>query len=174
MSFKKITEVFSPEDAGTASSIRMTVVGGPAVNVWSTPGTLTEGDTQTELKVQLQPNKPIVIGRKNGGQIEYLDPKYQPTPMMPGSARTILTSKEEDIAVSRGHFMLKGSPLGIYLVNGVPRRGGGIRPPVNGTILLEPVKRSMDKGEEYLIERGTSAKIRLPNGTVILLVPDNE
>jgi len=169
MSFKKIKEVPQEE----ISSLSMSVLGGSAVSVWSAPDTSRSGNTQAELKVQLQPNKPIVIGRKNGGQIEYLDPQYQPTPMMPGSARTILTSKEEDIAVSRGHFMLKGSPLGIYLVNGVPRRGGGIRPPVNGTFLLEPVHRWMEKGEEYLIERGASAKIRLPNGTVILLVPDN-
>jgi len=170
MPLKKITEVLPQEEI---SSLSMSFLGGPAVSVWSAPDTSRPGNTQAELKVELQPNKPIVIGRKNGGQIEYLDPQYQPTPMMPGSARTILTSKEEDIAVSRGHFMLKGSPLGIYLVNGVPRRGGGIRPPVNGTLLLEPVHRWMDKGEEYLIERGASAKIRLPNGTVILLVPDN-
>jgi len=171
MSFKKITEVLPQEDTGI-SSLSMTVEDGPAVIVWSAPGTLTQGDTQTQLKVQLQPNNPVVIGRQQGGHIEYLDPQYQPTPMMPDSSRCILNSSEKDGRVSRGHFMLKGSPLGIYLVNGVPRQEGGIRPPLNGTILLEPVQRWMDKGEEYLIERGTSAKIRLPNGTVILLVPE--
>jgi hypothetical protein len=173
MSFKKITEVFPRQDAGI-SSLSMIVEGGTAVNVWSAPGTLTQGDTQTELKVQLQPNNPVVIGRQQGGQIEYLDPQYQPTPMMPDSSQCILNDHEKDRWVSRGHFMLKESPLGICLVNGVPRPEGGIRPPLNGTILLEPVQRSMDKGEEYLIEQGTSAKIRLPNGTVILLIPDNE
>jgi hypothetical protein len=65
--------------------------------------------------------------------------------------------------------MLKGSLHGILLLNGVPRRGGGIRPPMNGTKMLEPSSRSMDQGEEYMIEQGASAKIRLPNGTVVLM-----
>ena len=151
--------------------MKMISVEGPVVNVWSAPDTLMGGDTQGEVKVQLQPNKPIVIGRQQGGQIDYLDPQYQPTPMMPGSVHPILNSSGKDGTVSRGHFMLKMSPHGICLVNGVPRRGGGIRPPINGTILLEPARRLMAQGEEYVIERGTSAKIRLPNGTVILLVP---
>jgi len=65
--------------------------------------------------------------------------------------------------------MLRGSINGILLLNGVPRRGGGIRPPKNGTVMLEPDHRAMDDGEEFLIERGAVAKFRLPNGTVILL-----
>lgn len=171
------TDVFSFDDP-MSSSLSLSIVGGPEVHVWSAPGTVTEGSTQGELRLQLQPNQPIVIGRQQGGHIEYLDPQYQPTPMMPDSFRSILTSSDKndkhDMAVSRGHFMLKGSPLGILLVNGVPRRGGGLRPPMNGTLLLEPVHRWLEKEEEYLIERGSSAKIRLPNGTVILLVPDIE
>ena len=65
--------------------------------------------------------------------------------------------------------MLKGSLNGILFVNGVPLRGGGIRPPINGTVMLEPECRLMHKGEDHMIERGKSATIRLPNGTVMLL-----
>jgi hypothetical protein len=65
--------------------------------------------------------------------------------------------------------MLRGSVQGILFVNGVPRRGGGIRPPMNGTKMLAPANRRMGRGEEYMIEKGTAIKIRLPNGTAILL-----
>ena len=173
MTANRSTDLLSPDDV-MSSSLSMSIVGGSEVLVWSAPNTLTGGKTQGELKVQLQSNRPVVIGRQQGGHIDYLDPQYQPTPMMPDASQSILTFNEKDIVVSRGHFMLKGSPLGILLVNGVPRRGGGIRPPMNGTILLEPVHRWMEKEEEYLIERGATAKIRLPNGTVILFVPDTE
>ena len=66
-------------------------------------------------------------------------------------------------------FSQQGASQGILLVNGVPRCGGGIRPPINGTVMLEPDHRSMQEGEDFMIETGKSAKIRLPNGTVILL-----
>jgi hypothetical protein len=36
-------------------------------------------------------------------------------------------------------------------------------------LMLEPDYRSMKQGEEYMIERGATAKIRLPNRTVISL-----
>ena len=72
-----------------------------------------------------------------------------------------------DLTVSRGYFMLRATAGGILLVNGVPRRGGGVRPPVNGTRLLAPVQRALSPGEEYLIERGTVIVVRLPNGTQI-------
>jgi hypothetical protein len=65
--------------------------------------------------------------------------------------------------------MLKSAFHGIVFINGVPRPGGGIRPPKNGTIMLEPLYRWMGQGEEYLVERGTAIRIRLPNGTVILI-----
>jgi hypothetical protein len=65
--------------------------------------------------------------------------------------------------------MLRVSVAGILFVNGVPRPGGGIRPPLNGTRMLEPDYRPMGQGEEYLIEKGTAIKICLPNGTIILL-----
>ena len=112
----------------------------------------------------------MVIGRQEGGEIEYLDPRYHPTQLLPNSSQRVVTSigRGADICVSRGHFMLKGSLHGILLLNGVPRRGGGIRPPRNWTMMLEPDHRMMKQGEEYMIERGAATKIRLPNDTVIL------
>ena len=50
-------------------------------------------------------------------------------------------------------------------VNGVPQRGGGIRPPLNGTRLVAPEGRALDPGEEYLIESGTAMVVQLPNRT---------
>jgi hypothetical protein len=61
--------------------------------------------------------------------------------------------------------MLRSIRGGIVFVNGVPRKGGGIRPPRNGTRLLAPAGRSLLPGEEYLIEAGTAIVVRLPNGT---------
>jgi len=125
-------------------------------------------NTWVEVKAQTSPEKPLVIGRKSGGQIEYLDPAYVPTNLVPNSGRSVLTgNKERDRRVSRAHFSLWGRVGGIVLMNGVPRRGGGIRPPINETLLLAPVERWMEPGEEYLIESGASALIRLPNKTVL-------
>ena len=161
---------FPNEDAAGRSSLSLTIVDGPMLNLWSV-ATVTEGETKEELKLQLQPDQAVVIGRQEGGRIEYLDPRYQPTQMLPNSSRRVVTSFRDgtDGAVSRGHFMLKNAVDGIVLLNGVPRPGGGVRPPMNGTLMLEPVYRSMGDGEEYIIERGATATIRLPNGTVILL-----
>jgi hypothetical protein len=72
-----------------------------------------------------------------------------------------------DVYVSRGHFTLRGDARGIVLTNGVPRIGGGIRPPITGTWMLEPSRRLMEPGEEYLIEHGAKVVLHLPNGTVV-------
>jgi hypothetical protein len=151
------------------SSFSLSILDGPMVNLWSAdPCSQTEGQYTLDLAL----GEGVVIGRQEGGQTEYLDPNYQPTQLMPGSLKPIVTSPREgkDIGVSRGHFMLKGSAKGIILVNGVPRRGGGIRPPVNWTWMLEPDHRLIEKAEEVLIQRGTHLKIRLPNDAVILIV----
>jgi hypothetical protein len=63
--------------------------------------------------------------------------------------------------------MLRAVAGGIRFINGVPRRGGGIRPPVNRTWLVAPEGRLLDSGEEYLIESGTTMVVRLPNGSEI-------
>ena len=121
--------------------------------------------------VQLQPDQSVVIGRQEGGRIEYLDPSYCPTQMLPNSSERVVATEARgnDKFVSRGHFLLRGAVTGILFVNGVPRLSGGIRPPLNGTQLLEPDCRSMGAGEEYLIEKGSAIKIRLPNGTTAVL-----
>ena len=152
-------------------SLSVSIVEGPPLSLWSLPTMIMDGETKAQLSLQLQPDQAVVIGRQEGGQIEYLDPRYQPTQMLPNSIRRVVTSLDRgrDACVSRGHFMLKRSLHGIVLVNGVPRRGGGIRPPLNGTEMLEPDCRSLGEGEEYVIESGASVKIRLPNETVILL-----
>jgi hypothetical protein len=125
------------------------------------------------LGARLRPGCPLVIGRQEGGAIEYLDPNYRPTQLAPDSSRTILSGNgEKDIFVSRGHFMLSADPRGVLLTNAVPHRQGGIRPPVNGTWLLEPERRALGQGEGYLIERGRTAKIYLPNQAVILISAD--
>jgi hypothetical protein len=77
------------------------------------------------------------------------------------------SSEGKDLYVSRGHFMLRGDARGIVLINGVPKLGGGIRPPLNGTWLLDAGWRLMEPGEEYLIEHGATAVLYLPNGTAV-------
>jgi hypothetical protein len=130
-------------------------------------GTLYDGPFKEtkDLPLVLAHGEQILIGRQEGGETEYLDPRYQPTQQMPGTQQRIVINPRDgkDTAVSRGHFTLLGSPFGILFINGVPRRGGGIRPPVNGTILLIPEMRFLGKGEEYLIMHGMSIRIRLPN-----------
>ena len=120
--------------------------------------------------MELAPGCGLVIGRQEGGETEYLHPSYQPTQHVPGSSRPVLLGDDrKDIGVSRGHFMLRYHQRGIELINGVPHRDGGIRPPLNGTWLLEPERRFMEKGECYLIEKGGAARIYLPNGAVVLI-----
>jgi hypothetical protein len=120
--------------------------------------------------LRMDPRAPIIIGRQEGGQIPYMDPHYRSTRIGP-DGQSVLThgSQGTDICVSRGHFMLRSSSGGILFVNGVPRRGGGIRAPVNGTQLVEPEARSLAQGEQYLVERGQSMKIRLPNSTEVTI-----
>jgi hypothetical protein len=129
----------------------------------------TAADLCPQTRLQLQPQDTVVVGRQNGGSLEYLDPAYQPTRFEPTGGQPVLRGIDQDICVSRGHFMLRGSAAGILLINGVPRRGGGIRPPLNGTRLITPIRRHLEPAEEFLIERGSSATFQLPNGTEIFL-----
>ena len=124
-----------------------------------------------EYQLGLTHGHGIVIGRQEGGRTEYLDPRFCPTQQLPGSGQRIVVDARqgEDTLVSRGHFTLVGCPLGIILVNGVPRRGGGIRPPLNGTLLLKPHQRTMVEGEQFLVKPGESIKIRLPNQLEVLI-----
>jgi hypothetical protein len=148
------------------SSVSLSCDGG-TLSMWSA-GTFTE--TEGEHVLQLAPGQLVVIGRQQGGRLKYLDPSFVPTQLVPDSDQTVLTDNpQQDNWVSRGHFSLRGSAQGVVLVNGVPGVNGGIRPPTNWTALLEPDYRIMEKGEEFLVERGASARIQLPNGARILL-----
>ena len=130
-----------------------------------------ETDPEGGYTLLLSDKNLAIVGRQEGGRIEYLDPHFQPTRTAPGTSRPVVNSGTDpfDLCVSRGHFTLKGSPGGVVLINGVPRPGGGIRPPINGTVMLEPTNRTMAQAEEYLIPIGSSVKIRLPNGCEVLL-----
>lgn len=127
--------------------------------------TMNKRETEQELELQLQPEEVLVIGRQKTGEIEYLDPLYQPTCCLPFNDYPVyvLTGKCEDICLSRGHFTLKGGEGGLRFTNGVPRRGGGIRPPLNGTWLLKPHRRQLNPCEEVHIAPGEAITLALPN-----------
>lgn len=167
-----------PEFPGAASDTScngsictISSAGGRGLTLWSLPTARVSPDERIQAKLKIAPDGPVVIGRANGGEIEYLDPKYVPSPIMPGTGTTILQhgGAGSDITVSRGHFMLKAHPLGVLLVNGVPRRGGGIRPPRNWTELTSPLRRMLQPAEEYVIERGQTITIKLPNSARLTL-----
>jgi hypothetical protein len=145
----------------------ISILSGSPLTTWSS-GSLT-ARSRTEYALRLMPDSPVVVGRSDGHPPEYLDPAYRPTRIVPGTGQAVLHSGGDgtDNCVSRAHFMLRGVSRGILFVNGVPRRGGGIRPPRNGTSLVAPKGRGLSPGEEYLIESGTAMVVRLPNGTEI-------
>jgi hypothetical protein len=143
----------------------ISVLSGSPLTTWSSLALTAR--SQTEYAIQLMPDSPVVVGRYHGRVPPYLDPAYQPTTIVPGTGQAVLHSGGHgtDICVSRAHFMLMGVSRGILFVNGVPRRGGGIRPPRNGTRLLAPEGRVLSPGEEYLIKSGRAMVVRLPNRT---------
>jgi hypothetical protein len=149
------------------SSGRISVLSGSPLTTWSSLPLSTRN--RTEYALRLMPDWPVVVGRQDGRAPPYLDPAYRPTRIVPGTGQAVLHSGGcgTDIRVSRAHFMLRGVSRGILFVNGVPRQGGGIRPPLNGTRLVAPRGRGLSPGEEYLIESGTAMVVRLPNGTEI-------
>jgi hypothetical protein len=143
----------------------ISVVSGSHLTAWSSLALTAH--SQTEYEIRLMPDSPVVVGRCHGLLPPYLDPAYRPTTIVPGTGQPVLHSGGygTDIRVSRAHFMLRGVSRGILFVNGVPRRGGGIRPPLNGTRLVAPEGRALSPGEEFLIESGTAMVVRLPNRT---------
>jgi hypothetical protein len=161
------TEVPYPareRDDGQDSSGSLSMLSGGGITICG--GTDTAADTLTECELKLAPNRPAVIGRAEGYPVPYLDPAYKATRLLPGTGQSVLHSGGDgtDTYVSRGHFMLRASAGGIMLVNGVPRCGGGVRPPLNGTWMLYPVRRLLDPGEEFLITSGSAVVLWLPNG----------
>jgi hypothetical protein len=158
-----------PEDTSGLSQVDLRFDGGGGVTLWSDAGATHAGQTASQTQLLLHPDRPVVIGRQQGGEVPYLDPHYVPTHILPDTGRSVLTEAGhgKDRTVSRGHFLLRADLEGIVLLNGVPRREGGVRPPLNGTWLLEPEYRKLADGEQYLIRRGQSIRIHLPNGTVV-------
>jgi hypothetical protein len=150
---------------GPSSLCIVSPLSGAPVTLWTTSGADTE--PLTRMTLQIAPDRPVVVGRSEGSEVPYLDSAYRPTTVMPGTGRTVLRHRGRgaDLVVSRGHFMLRHAAGGVMLVNGVPRRGGGIRPPMNGTWLLAPARRQLAPEEEYLIESGSGAVLWLPNGS---------
>jgi hypothetical protein len=170
---EKIPFTFAGDDA-TLSVCTIHPDCGMGVTVWSLPEASRTSKTDLDVRLELSPERPVIIGRAEGGEIEYLDPKYVPTRIVPTTGKTVLRhdGSDKDIYVSRGHFLMRSHAGGVMLVNGVPRRGGGIRPPMNGTYLMAPQTRWLEPGEDYLIVRGSAATIRLPNGTQLTLLAE--
>lgn len=160
------------DDRAGQSDGSLVILSGGEVTVWST--IFPDRDGRPEYALRLTPDRPVVVGRSEGGAPEYLDPAYQPTRIVPGTGQGVLHScgMGSDLFVSRGHFTLHAIVGGILFVNGVPRRGGGTRPPVNGTHLVAPDDRDLEPGEEYLIASGTRIIVLLPNGATLRIQAD--
>jgi hypothetical protein len=169
-------------DPGDSVSSRchVALLDGPSVTFWTCPGTAANALTEihdvpgsvAELALCLAPERLIVVGRSTGrSPVPYLDPAYSATPILPDSGQSVLRGEEKgDIYVSRAHFTLRGAPGGgIVFTNGVPRVGGGLRPPKNGTKLMAPHRRWLEPGEEVFIGFGEAVAIRLPNRCVLQL-----
>jgi hypothetical protein len=166
--------VLEPSQEGQGTSIcTIQSEQGLGVTLWSLPQSTTKTATKhgVQFQIELAPDHSIVIGRCHGGQVPYLDPRFVATPLIPGSDEIILrrAGRGEDRLVSRAHLLLRGQRAGLVLINGVPGRGGGIRAPLNGTVLISPEHRWLGLGEEYLISHGGAATVRLPNGTQFTL-----
>src|SRR5579862_820872 len=105
-------EIITPmpiEEYTGNSSLSLTFCGGTSLTMYSA-GDAPQDKGQCDL--QLAPGKAIVIGRQEGGKLEYLDPAYQSTQIMPDSAQRVVGTcgdKNKDNWVSRGHFTLRGS-----------------------------------------------------------------
>ncbi|MFO0965390.1 MAG: hypothetical protein U0793_07365 [Gemmataceae bacterium] len=141
------------------------LLSGSGITLWSS---LTGGtETMREAQLRLEPDAPVILGRAEGWDVPYLDPTYRATAIVPSSGQRVLNGSALDGTVSRAHLTLRRAAGGILLVNGVPRRGGGVRPPLNGTVLLAPAPRPLGPGEEYLIASGAAVVLRLPNSAEI-------
>jgi hypothetical protein len=184
------------DPAGPRSHCDVSIIEGTPITLWAPPDVETKlhpipnsptqpleriadephyvyerSHTLSGLQLGLHPGRLIVIGRSNGHRVPYLDPAYQATTIVPESGQSVLlgVNPECDTYVSRAHFTLRASAGGIIFTNGVPRNGGGIRPPTNWTDLLAPIYRRLAPCEEVPIECGNAILIRLPNRCVIRL-----
>jgi hypothetical protein len=155
----------------TPSCGSMSISGGDScLSAWGCDTACHRADTDADVALQLDPDKPVIVGRAEGHHVPYLDPAYRATQVVPQSGQSVVHQRglsRKDTWVSRGHFTLRAHPGGILFVNGVPGVDGGIRPPTNWTGVSRPAWRTMEPAEEYLIESGTSAEFSLPNGVVV-------
>jgi hypothetical protein len=151
-------------DAGSSASV--SILFGPPLAIGDS---VLDVSSRAVLELFLEPGQSAVIGRAHDCEVPYLDPAYRPTSLVPGTGETILRGEGDrrDLCVSRGHFTLSAHSAGILLINGVPQRGGGIRPPRNGTLLTGPVQRAMLPGEEHTIDHGSAVTLQLPNGSQV-------
>jgi hypothetical protein len=167
-------------DSGPLSHCGVALLEGHSVTFWTCPQTDvavrtpvdTAPETIAELALALAPGRFVVVGRATpDSPVPYLDPAYRATPMLPDTQQSVLHGNDPaDIYVSRAHFTLRyAAGGGVVLTNGVPRAGGGIRPPKNGTKLMAPTVRYLAPGEEVLIPFGEAIAIRLPNRCVLQL-----
>src|SRR5262249_27402831 len=105
---------FTAGDPGTSSSGMIEILTGDT----SVSLTAHDGDTLFEpgprVRLQLDPDRPVVIGRQQDGVPEYLDPAYRTTRIVPGTGQAVVQSSRvgPDTWVSRGHFMLRGGARG--------------------------------------------------------------
>ena len=168
-----LLEPARPDVDGAVSCGSLIVESGEPVTLWSGDAT-TWKETDARAALRIPERQHVVIGRQHDGPIEYLHPNFQPTHLLPQTGQSVPNRDGDEPAtwVSRGHFMLRAWHVGLVLVNGVPRPGGFIRPPLNGTLMLRPDYRAMHPREEFLIEPRALARIRLPNGTVISIQAD--
>jgi hypothetical protein len=167
-------------DSGPPSHCLVALLDGPSVTFWSCPQTAVIPvttkheipDSVAELELCLMPDRLVVVGRSTGrSPVPYLDPAYRPTPILPDTGQSVLLGHGEmDNCVSRAHFTLRGTAGGgIVFTNGVPRSGGGVRPPMNGTMMVAPTVRWLGPGEELALEPGEAVSVRLPNRCVLQL-----
>jgi hypothetical protein len=166
-------------DSAPLSHCDIALLKGDSVTFWTCPQTDVALRTTTdtvpnavaELALGLAPGRLVVVGRATPScPVPYLDPAYRATPILPDTQQCVLHGNDPaDNYVSRAHFTLRCGAGGVVLTNGVPRVGGGIRPPKNGTKLVAPTVRYLAPGEEVLIPFGESIAIRLPNYCVLQL-----
>ena len=76
-------------DLSSVSTGEIALLSGGGLTLWSVPTPRGCADTARELR--LQPDRPAVVGRQEGGAIEYLDPHYQPTRLVPETGQSVMT-----------------------------------------------------------------------------------
>src|SRR5437773_11715343 len=100
-------EAAYPDYDGVLSGVTILVESGAPITLWS--GATTAAETAAQTTLQIERNHHVVVGRQEGSEIEYLDPRCRPTRMLPVTGQPILCRQPADRWVSRGHFMLRAA-----------------------------------------------------------------